>query len=272
MGELFIAIFNRGEVPKEVSQLNVLTLYYEFRELTPIGQQGDEMIQKLAERLVNLDLLDRAAALLTHQVRFRLSGEEKDRVSTRLAEIHLMNRKPKLALEVLRATDSSRLENQPERAIYRRKLKAKALLAMDRLEEVLDMVQGDLSLESAFLRADVHWQRKEWAGVVEALESPFRRIYREDRILSVAESTQIVRLAVAYTLLKKQDKLQRLRRDFIDYLPDEARKHLFEFVATADNALDINDLQGSLRLDQMEKFLSSYIANKNNKKIWQENQ
>ena len=39
------------------------------------------MIEKLADRLVDVDLLNRAATLLDHQVRFRLQGE--DRAKTR---------------------------------------------------------------------------------------------------------------------------------------------------------------------------------------------
>ena len=38
-------------------------MFYEFRELTPIGRRGDEMIRRLADRLVAVDLLDQAGEL-----------------------------------------------------------------------------------------------------------------------------------------------------------------------------------------------------------------
>ena len=44
--------------------IDALGLFYDFRELTPIGRRGDEMIRKLAERLVSVDLLDQGAELL----------------------------------------------------------------------------------------------------------------------------------------------------------------------------------------------------------------
>lgn len=59
-----------------------IALYDEFKELTPAGAQGDEMIQKLADRLIGVDLLDRAIQLLNSQVRFRLQGIEKAKVGT----------------------------------------------------------------------------------------------------------------------------------------------------------------------------------------------
>jgi hypothetical protein len=44
--------------------IDALSLFYDFRDLTPIGRRGDEMIRRLAERLVSVDLLDQAADLL----------------------------------------------------------------------------------------------------------------------------------------------------------------------------------------------------------------
>jgi hypothetical protein len=35
-----------------LSAIDALSLFYDFRELTPIGRRGDEMIRRLADRLV----------------------------------------------------------------------------------------------------------------------------------------------------------------------------------------------------------------------------
>ena len=43
-------------------------LFYEFKELNPIGEQGDDVIIAIAKRLVRLDLLENAADLLRHQI------------------------------------------------------------------------------------------------------------------------------------------------------------------------------------------------------------
>ena len=44
--------------------VKALALYEEFKELTPAGDRGTEMVARLADRLVQVDLLDRAASLL----------------------------------------------------------------------------------------------------------------------------------------------------------------------------------------------------------------
>src|SRR5207237_256764 len=81
-------------------------------ELTPIGRRGDEMIRRLADRLVAVDLLDQAAELLQHQVDHRLQGAARSQVATRLAVVYLMNRKPDRTLAALRATRSADLSNE----------------------------------------------------------------------------------------------------------------------------------------------------------------
>ena len=43
-----------------LTPVEALGLFYDFRELTPIGRRGDEMIRRLSDRLVSLDLLDQA--------------------------------------------------------------------------------------------------------------------------------------------------------------------------------------------------------------------
>ena len=50
------------------------SLFYDNIDLTPIGADGDEMIRRMADRLVAVDLLGPAANLLAYQVNKRLDG------------------------------------------------------------------------------------------------------------------------------------------------------------------------------------------------------
>ena len=64
-----------------VPAVDALGLFYDFRELTPPGRRGDEMIRRLSDRLVSVDLLDQAADLLQHQVDHRLQGAARAQVA-----------------------------------------------------------------------------------------------------------------------------------------------------------------------------------------------
>ncbi|MEJ0067681.1 MAG: hypothetical protein WDO24_01900 [Pseudomonadota bacterium] len=77
--------------PRKLPPLTALALYDDFRDLTPPGPRGDKMIQNLADRLVAMDLLDRAGELLDYQIKNRLSGTEKARIGARLAVVQMLD-------------------------------------------------------------------------------------------------------------------------------------------------------------------------------------
>jgi len=160
---LFLAGKGDGLAP-----IDALALFYDFRDLTPIGRRGDEMIRRLADRLVAVDLLDQAAELLQHQVDHRLQGAARAQVAGRLAFIYLMNRKPDRALAALRATRSpdfsSDLRNQ------RLLLEARALSDLGRPDVAFEVVANVPGPEAIRLRADVMWAGKRWGEAAEQIE------------------------------------------------------------------------------------------------------
>ena len=93
-----------GSKGDDMKPVDALAMFYEFRELTPIGRRGDEMIRRLADRLATVDLLDQAAELLQYQVDKRLEGAARAQVAARLAMVYLTNRKPDRAIAALRLT------------------------------------------------------------------------------------------------------------------------------------------------------------------------
>ncbi len=69
----FDALFltNKGDT---MPAIDALALFYDFRELTPIGARGDEMIRRLADRLVSVDLLDQGGRFAAIPGRSPLAG------------------------------------------------------------------------------------------------------------------------------------------------------------------------------------------------------
>src|SRR5918912_2177414 len=102
-GALFTELY-LGAKGDDLKPVDALAMFYEFRELTPIGRRGDELIRRLADRLASVDLLDQAAELLQYQVDHRLEGAARAQVAARLAIIYLANRKPDMAITALRAS------------------------------------------------------------------------------------------------------------------------------------------------------------------------
>lgn len=268
MSEAFVRLFNQDDADK-VPVVQALTLFYEFRELTPIGKLGDDIIGKLVDRLVKVDLLGRAAALLTHQVRFRLQGEERDIASTHLAEIHFMNNNPQLAYDVLTATDHPDIEK--ENALKRRYLTANALIKLERNNKALSFLRNDYSETASFLRSKIYWNKKIWRKVVDELEPTFRDIRREEKVLTEEQSEHLLKLSVAYAILERKKRLQILYEDFRDFIEDPKKQQILSFVAADGGPVDHRDLDYSVGYNNIQKFLNSYLernsANSDNEAV-----
>ena len=156
----FDALFLSGK-GDGMPAIDALALFYDFRELTPIGRRGDEMIRRLADRLVSVDLLDQAAELLQYQVDHRLQGAARAQVATRLAVIYLMNRKSDRALATLRATRTADLANEMRN--QRLLLEARALSDLGRHDLALEVIANVDGREAIRLRSDILWAARRWA-------------------------------------------------------------------------------------------------------------
>ena len=88
-------------VHARLEPVQALAMFYDFKELAPIGADGDLMVRKIVRRLVDVDLLPQAAELLKYQAENRLDGVPRAQVSTDLAVIYLMDRRPEQALEAI---------------------------------------------------------------------------------------------------------------------------------------------------------------------------
>ncbi|MEI7607546.1 MAG: tetratricopeptide repeat protein, partial [Rhodospirillaceae bacterium] len=193
MTKLFGDLFQNGAA--RLPPLKAIELYDQFRELTPIGVAGDEVIRQLAERLVEVDLLGRAAELLQHQVDYRLSGLEKAKVATRLATIRLLDAKPDKALKAL---DSSETDlAPPEMVEQRRLLRARALAELKRSNEALRLLEGDNSRPADMLRVDIAWRDQRWDDAAAALEKVIGEPPEPGTALDKTQSTLVLNRAIA---------------------------------------------------------------------------
>ena len=169
---LFAQIF-LGAKGDDLPPVDALGMFYEFRELTPIGRRGDEMIRRLADRLVAVDLLDQAAELLQYQVDHRLEGAARAQVAARLAMVYLANRKPDLAITALRSTRIADLSGELRQ--QRLLLEARAQSDVGRHDLALDIISNLSGREAIRLRSDIYWAARRWRESVRADRTVLRR-------------------------------------------------------------------------------------------------
>jgi hypothetical protein len=143
-----------------------VTLYDEFKDYIPVGERGDAIVRRLVDRLVAVDLLDRAASLLEDQVTRRLTGRDKARGATQLAVIRLLDNRPSDALKALDIDVGKDIA--PELLRQRQQLRARALFELTRVDEALAILASDNSRDADRLRADIFWRTRNWPEAAKA--------------------------------------------------------------------------------------------------------
>jgi len=256
MRKRFRRLFLEGEADK-LSAVKALALYEEFRELTPAGTDGDEMIRKLADRLAKVDLLSEAGRLLEHQVRFRLDGLERARVGSRLALLRLLNREPAKAVEALELSDGEELPENLE--FQRRYLKVRAYGENNEPAKGLALLAGDVSYEAEMLRLGLYWKNANWEDVARTV----RRIIPQQKIdeLEPKFADMVLRWGIALTMENDMDGLTALRDRFGPAMEKTKYKEAFKAIAGVEIGL-VPDFKELVRktgdLEDYQSFLASY--------------
>nr|WP_155140237.1 tetratricopeptide repeat protein [Roseibium sp. RKSG952] len=258
MKALFATLYLDGKVDV-LSPIKALALYYDFRELTPVGRQGDEMVRVLAKRLVEVDLLDQAAELLRHQVDNRLKGAARAQIAADLAAIYLMDRKQEEALRVLSITRQSNLPSTLER--QRNIVEARALTASGRPDLALELVRNMRGADVDRLRADTFWAAQSWREAGEELEAMHGSRWSDHIALAPQEREDILRAAIAYSLAGDQLSLDRLRTKYMQKMSDSEHALAFEVVTRPIETQGVEFLEVANALantDTLETFMDEY--------------
>ena len=240
-----------------LSAIDALALFYDFRELTPIGRRGDEMIRRLADRLVSVDLLDQASDLLQYQVDHRLQGAARAQVAIRLAVIYLMNRKADRALATLRGSRTADLANELRN--QRLLLEARAMSDLSRYDLALEVIANIEGREAIRLRSDILWAARRWALSAEQIELYYGDRWKDWQPLNDVERADILRAAVGYALGEDALGLGRLRERYTAKMSETPDARAFEVVSAplgtsgtefrniARAAASVDTLEGFLR-------------------------
>lgn len=218
----------------DIPPIEALATFYENRDLTPIGRRGDELIRRLSERLVAVDLLDQASELLQYQIDHRLEGAARAQVAARLATIYLMNRKPERAITALRATRIADLAGELRQ--QRLLLEARAQSDIGRRDLALDIISNLGGREAIRLRSDIHWAARRWREASEQIELYFGERYKDFAPLTPLEKSDVVRAIIGYALAEDALGLARFREKFAPLMNGVTDRAAFDIAAKPSSA------------------------------------
>lgn len=241
-----------------LSDLDALSLYYDFRQLTPPGTRGDEMIRNLARRLVKVDLLPQAADLLEYQINSRLDGIAKAQVAADLAMIRIADRNPEAALRAINETRIADLPPQLER--QRRVLEARALIDAGRQDLAVDLISRLQGRDADLLRVDGYWKARNYGRAADLLEVMYSP---EDNAPQMTQQSRlnVVKAAVGYVLAGDKLGVSRLRSKFSGQMANSAEWPLFDYVTqeVAPTSPEFKKVAREVAgIDSLDAFLASY--------------
>lgn len=201
-----------------LSALKSLALYQDYNWLPPKSRHYNAIIQKLADRLVAVDLLDRAYELLDSRLRTgELTALEKATFGSRLALIQLFNGQNHEALDILDRTETPGLPKTIE--LQRRIVRAKALSGTGNEAQALELLKDDYSKNALLLKSEIFWNGNMWGDAADAIKYLIEKP-TPGQPLSEEQINYILDWATALKKAGRETVIVRLRNKFMPYFKD----------------------------------------------------
>ncbi|HUD31190.1 MAG TPA: hypothetical protein VMQ93_20170, partial [Novosphingobium sp.] len=205
-------------------------LYWDYRDLAPTGADGDLMASRLALRMQQAGLYDRAADLLSYQLTQRAGDLARGPLSARVAGLYILAGRPAQALKTLRDTEDPAL---PQVMLAERKrVEAAALVQVGRADEALAVLQDLPGAEA--LQTEVLWQQRQWKRYADLASQALPR----GGALDVVAQAKVLRLAISQAMLGREDALATLHARYAAAFRALPSAPVFEMLTGAPGAVD----------------------------------
>jgi|GEM_PF-2548257 len=217
MTQNFLSAFNERNALL-TDDLGFLSLYYDFRELTPADNRGDKLISRVAERLERLNLFTQARDLYEQQLTFRIEDiTERTDIALHLARLHLKNKNVSGALKTLNDIDVTAISQSQRNQTLLQQAKAHYARGSTQVARtILSQLNTDAARD---LLIDIAWQEQDGATIIDLVQPIFttgEHFGFEDAHVR----NQFIRLAYAYAEQGNIPAVNQLKSDYPDAIND----------------------------------------------------
>jgi hypothetical protein len=200
----------RDDGPSRMAPLDLVALVEENADLLPDGAAGETMAATFADRLVGLDLPQRAEPVL-EKLTQSATGAAKGLFGLQLATLKLNQADPTGAMAALAnsASDSQSAAVAEQRSL----LQARALAATGETAKAVDVLHAVGTPAADEARASVLEAAHDWPGATAALVDYVARVVPTDGPLDDPQAHVLLRLASAAAQAGNETVLAQLRHD-----------------------------------------------------------
>ncbi len=242
MQDMFKKLYVDG-LSDPLQPLQAVAIFERFRELTPTGPEGDVAIQRLADRLISVDLLDQADYLLQNQLLKHAQGIDAVKIGTKLAGVRIKNDNPGGAIKAL--DESNRNDVSDEELDKRRLLlRARAMADLKDVDEALSLLATQNSEEAISLKADINWRQNRWPAAVVALQSLVN--YHRDQGHTAVDgpiAPLVLKMAIALLLDDNQKGIQLLVAEYGGFMAQTKQGAQFSLITKSSRGSSLADIE-----------------------------
>ena len=223
-----------------------LALYQDFEWLAPMSANYNAIVQKLADRLVAVDLLDRALYLLNNQLKnHKLTPREQATIGTRIALIDLFKNNPYQALDILDQTENDSIS--PAMLAHRRIIRAKALSATGQPEKALALLENDYSKNGILMKSEIFWSNGQWGEAADSIKYLIEKP-EAGKPLSKEQIQYVLDWATSLKKAGRETVIVRLRNTFEPFFKDTPYYSAFNVLTRTldENRIDLQDIDQAI--------------------------
>ena len=255
-----VFLYNQAD---NMSALRSLSLYDNYEELAFESKNYEDIVIKLTDRLVAVDLIDRAAKILNRLITTKnLSPETKTKAGTRLALISLFKSDNIEALGILDDTEHKNID--PLLASQRKIIRAKAFTNIGQPERALELLKGDYTKNSLLLKSEIYWADRNWGEVADTLK------YLIDKpVPNKTLTNEQINLILDWTTALKQSGREtvilRVRNTFMPYFENTPYYSTFSMLTNTleKDEIDINAITSAINeikaFSDFSKLYGNYL-------------
>lgn len=244
------------------SKLSKLAFFYEFKDLIPLGDEGDEIILQTASYMVDLDLLDQAVKVMEYQVKNRLFGIVREKVVNQLIKIYCSMKNWSAAERLVDEVTEFPFNMTNPILAERKYLYTNAIIDGGQYFDGVALLYGDNSHKADELRSKAFFELKEWDNFNDNSE-PYLYSIRYDKNFNLSDddTKKILKQNISYFNTKQMKLFKNLFLDFKSKLKkgekNSERNKLFYQIA---NDLESGDFTSNKQKQDNVRNLIKQIA------------
>jgi hypothetical protein len=255
-----VAALIRGGAAGRLSPLDLVALVEENSDLLAADDVASSLTPVLADKLVALDLPDRAGKLVATLMAATTDGVAKASLGDRLAGLRLDQRDATGAVAALDSSDSADL---PPDIVESRLLKrARAAVLIGRDDDALRLLAPSAGREAMMLRASLLEKARDWHGAEAALQMLVGADVPRAGALTDTQQDLVLRFAGAASQAGDASALRALQDGLARRLTPGPRAALFQTLAAAP-VQSVSDLPRSGREADAARALPAALTQYN---------